>query len=98
MKKIAFTLMLMLATAVAIHAQSLTGKQWCTVFNDEDGEGIGVALTFNKNGSCELIMAAQQEMKEDGVPITIYGGVTIPGTYNLVLKNDDNQEIPFYAE
>lgn len=28
--------MLMLVTAVAVHAQSLTGKQWCTVLNDED--------------------------------------------------------------
>ena len=83
--------MLMLATAVAVHAQSLTGKQWCTIFNDEGGEGIGVALTFNKNGSCELIMAAQQEMKEDGVPITIYGGVTIPGTYHLDGKNTNTK-------
>ena len=34
MKKILFTWMLMLVTALAVHAQSLTGKQWCTVLND----------------------------------------------------------------
>ena len=34
--------------------QGLTGKQWCTVLNDEDGEGVAVALTFKKNGTCEL--------------------------------------------
>ena len=116
MKKIIFTLILTLATALAVNAQNLVGKQWCTVLNDEDGEGIAVALTFEKNGSCEMLIAAQQEMKEDGVPITIIAAVTVPGTYKLdgkdlnnlkivkfeskqlVVKNSDNQEIPFYAE
>ena len=135
MKKIIFTLMLMLATALAVNAQSLVGKQWCTVLNDEDGQGIAVALTFEKNGSCEMRIAAQQEMKEDGVPITLIAAVTVPSTYKLdgkdlnnqfdngkakvdvddeikgmdaktksllskqlVVKNSDNQEIPFYAE
>jgi len=135
MKKIIFTLMLTLVTALAVNAQNLVGKQWCTVLNDEDGEGIAVALTFEKNGSCEMLIAAQQEMKEDGVPITLIAAVTVPGTYNLdgkdlnnqfnnakamvdvdyeikgmdaktksllnkqlVVKNSDNQEIPFYAD
>lgn len=86
MKKIVFTWMLVLVTALAVHAQSLTGKQWCTVLNDEDGEGIAVALTFEKNGTCELLIAAQQEMKEDDVPITLMAAVTVPGTY----KRDGN--------
>ena len=135
MKKIIFTLILTLATALAVNAQNLVGKQWCTVLNDEDGEGIAVALTFEKNGSCEMLIAAQQEMKEDGEPITIIAAVTVPGNYKLdgkdlnnqfdngkakvdvddeikgmdaktksllskqlVVKNSDNQEIPFYAE
>ena len=135
MKKIIFTFLLALVTALAVNAQNLTGKQWCTVLNDEDGEGIAVALTFEKNGSCEMLIAAQQEMKEDGVPITLIAAVTVPGTYKLdgkdlnnqfnnakakvdvdyeikgmdaktkallnkqlVVKNSDNQEIPFYAE
>ena len=81
MKKLVFTLMLMLVTAMTVHAQNLTGKQWCTVLNDEDGEGIAVALTFENNGSCEMLIAAQQEMEEEGVPITLMAGVTVPGTY-----------------
>ena len=135
MKKNIFTFMLTLVTALAVNAQNLVGKQWCTVLNDEDGQGIAVALTFEKNGSCEMLIAAQQEMKEDGVPITLIAAVTVPGTYKfdgkdlsnqfdngkakvdvdyeikgmdaktksllnkqLVVKNSDNQEIPFYAE
>ena len=86
MKKFVFTWMLMLVTAMAVHAQSLTGKQWCTVLNDEDGEGIAVALTFEKNGSCEILIATQHDMEEEGVPITLVVGVTVPGTY----KRDGN--------
>ena len=91
MKKIIFTLMMMLVTALAVNAQTLTGRQWCTVLNDEDGEGIAVALTFEKNGSCEMLIAAQQEMKEDGVPITLIAAVTVPGTYKLDGKDLNNQ-------
>ncbi len=86
MKKIILTCMLMLVAALSAQAQSLTGKQWCTVLNDEDGEGIAVALTFEKDGSCEMVIAAQQEMKEEGVPVTLMAGVTVPGTY----KRDGN--------
>ncbi len=83
MKKTLFTLMLMLASAIVVNAQSLTGKQWCTMLADEDGENVAVALTFEKKGSCELVVGAEHEMKIDGVPITIVGGVTVPGTYTL---------------
>ena len=86
MKRIIFTWMLMLVTALAVNAQNLVGKQWCTVLNDEDGQGIAVALTFEKNGTCEMLIAAQQDMKEDGVPINLVAGVTVPGTY----KRDGN--------
>ena len=91
MKKIIFTFLLALVTALAVNAQSLTGKQWCTVLNDEDGQGIAVALTFEKNGTCEMLIAAQQEMKEDGVPITLIAAVTVPGTYKLDGKDLNNQ-------
>ena len=84
MKKILFTWLLLLVTALAVHAQSLTGKQWCTVLNDEDGQGVAVALTFEKNGTCEMLIAAQQDMKEDGVPINLVAGVTVPGTTNAM--------------
>lgn len=70
----------MLVTTFAIHAQSLKGKQWCTVLNDEDGQGIAVALTFEKNGTCEILIATQHDMEEEGVPITLVAGVTVPGT------------------
>jgi hypothetical protein len=86
MKKLVFTWMLMLVTAFAVHAQSLTGKQWCTVLNDEDGQGIAVALTFEKNGTCEILIATQHDMEEEGVPITLVAGVTVPGSY----KRDGN--------
>ena len=91
MKKIIFTWLLMLVTALAVNAQNLVGRQWCTVLNDEDGEGIAVALTVEKNGSCEMLIAAQQEMKEDGVPITLIAAVTVPGTYKLDGKDLNNQ-------
>ena len=83
MKKTIFTLMLMLASAIVVNAQSLTGKQWCTMLADEDGQNVAVALTFDKNGSYELVIAAEHQMKEDGVPIDITAGVTVPGTYTL---------------
>ena len=91
MKKIIFTFLLTLVAALAVNAQSLVGKQWCTVLNDEDGEGIAVALTFEKNGSCEMLIAAQQDMKEDGVPINLIAAVTVPGTYKLDGKDLNNQ-------
>lgn len=83
MKKTFFTLMLVLASTIVMNAQSLTGKQWCTKIADEDGKDIVMALNFEKNGSCEVVLAAEQDMKEDGVPIEIFAGVNIPGTYTL---------------
>lgn len=74
-------------TSIVLNAQSLTGKQWCTKLADEDGRDVAVALTFEKNGTCELIIATDYEMKEDGVPIDIVGGVTVPGTYTLKDKD-----------
>ena len=91
MKKIIFTWLLMLVTALAVNAQNLVGRQWCTVLNDEDGEGIAVALTFEKNGTCEMLIATQQDMKEDGVPITLIAAITVPGTYKLDGKDLNNQ-------
>ena len=81
----------MLVTALAVNAQNLVGKQWCTVLNDEDGQGIAVALTFEKNGTCEMLIAAQQDMKEEGVPINLIVSVTVPGTYKLDGKDLNNQ-------
>ena len=83
MKKTFFTLMLVLASTLVMNAQSLTGKQWCTKIADEDGQDIALVLNFEKNGSCEVVLAAEEDLKEDGVPIEIFAGVNIPGTYTL---------------
>jgi len=83
MKKLIFTLILMLASVIALNAQSLTGKQWFTKLADEEGTEVIVALAFDENGTCELLVGTEYEMKEDGVPIDIVGSVTVPGTYSL---------------
>ena len=83
MKKSLFTLMLMLASVIALNAQSLTGHNWGTKLTDDDGKDVLVVLAFDKNGACELLVGAEHQMKEDGVPITITGTVSVPGTYTL---------------
>lgn len=42
-----------------------------------------MTLTFEKNGTCEMLVATDYHIKQDGVPITVAGGVTVPGTYTL---------------
>lgn len=83
MKKSFFTLMLLLVSSIALNAQSLTAHQWGTKLADDDGKDVLVSLTFEKNGTCELLVGAEHQMKEDGVPINILGCVAVPGTYNL---------------
>ncbi len=83
MKKTFLTLMLMLVSALVLNAQSLTDKQWGTKLADEDGKDVLVSLSFEKNGTCELLVGAEHQMKEDGVPIDIMGSVSVPGTYTL---------------
>ena len=83
MKKSIFTLMLMLSSVFVLNAQSLTAHQWGTKLADDDGKDVLVALAFDKNGACELLVGAEHQMNEDGVPITITGSVSVPGTYTL---------------
>ena len=87
MKKTIFTLMLVLVSAIAVNAQSLTGKKWCTKIADEDGQEIALIFNFENNGSCQVVMATEEGLKEDGVPIELYAGISIPGTYTLNDKN-----------
>ena len=78
---------LLLMSVLALNAQSLTAHQWGTKLADDDGKDVLVALAFDKNGACELLVGAEHQMKEDGVPITITGSVSVPGTYTLNGKN-----------
>lgn len=94
----------MLASVIAINAQSLTAHQWGTKLTDDDGKDVLVALAFDKNGACELLVGAEHQMKEDGVPITITGSVSVPGTYTLNGKdltmdlNKNKAEVDFDYE
>lgn len=83
MKKTVLTLMLMLVSVLVLNAQSLTSHQWGTKLADDDGKDVLVALAFDKNGTCELLVGAEHQMKVDGVPINITGSVSVPGTYTL---------------
>ena len=138
MKKIIFTLMMMLVTALAVNAQNLVGRQWCTVLNDEDGEGIAAVTVpgtykldgkdlnnqFN-NGKAKVevdyeikgmdaktkallnkqikgeLNTLKAEFKKGllgGMPKMDNLKIVKLESKKLVLKNDDNQEIPFYDE
>ena len=138
MKKIIFTWLLMLVTALAVNAQNLVGRQWCTVLNDEDGEGIAAVTVpgtykldgkdlnnqFN-NGKAKVevdyeikgmdaktkalldkqikgeIRSLKQEFKQvllGGMPKMDHLKIVTLDSKRLVVKNGDNQEIPFYAE
>ena len=83
MKKTFFTLMLMLASALAINAQSLTGKDWCTMIPDEDGSEIALEMTFENNGACVVKIVAVEEMKEGDMKMNIGVEVDVHGTYKL---------------
>lgn len=87
MKKSIFTLMLVLVSAFAINAQSLTGKEWCTMVPDEDGQQIAVEMKFENNGTCEIELAAIQDMKEGGMKMSIGIELEVPGTYKLDAKD-----------
>ena len=87
MRKTLFTLMLMLVSAFVINAQSLTGKEWCTMVPDEDGEQIALEMKFENNGTCEIELAAVQDMKESGMKMSVAMELVIPGTYKLDGKN-----------
>ena len=73
----------MFVSVMVLNAQSLTAHQWGTKLVDDDGKDVLVSLTFEKNGTCELLVGAEHQMKEDGVPINILGSVAVPGTYTL---------------
>lgn len=87
MKKTLFTLMLMIASALAINAQSLTGKEWRAMIPNTDGTKVALELTFENNGTFEAEVVAMEDINEDGMSMTISVEVEIPGTYTLNGKN-----------
>lgn len=87
MRKTLFTLMLMLVSALAVNAQSLTGKQWCTMIPDEDGSEIALEMTFENNGACVVKIVAVEEMKEGDMKMNIGVEVDVHGTYKLNSKD-----------
>mgnify|MGYP006988859500 CR=1 FL=1 len=86
MKKTVFTLMLMLASALAINAQSLTSNPWYMLLPLDDQEVVFM-LNFNDDGTCAVAMAADLVMDEDGMKMTISFTAKVPGTYTLNGKN-----------
>ena len=138
MKKILFTLMLALVTALALNAQNLVGKQWCTVLNDEDGQGIAVVtvpgsykrdgndlnnqfdngkakvevdyeikgmdaktkalLDKQIKGEINTLKAEFKKVLLGGMPKMNNLKIVKLESKQLVVKNSDNQEIPFYVE
>lgn len=79
--------MLMLVSAFAINAQSLTGKEWCAMVPDENGNQIAFEMKFENNGTCEIELAAIQDMKEGGMKMSIGIELEVPGTYKLDAKD-----------
>ena len=119
LKRIIFTFLLALVTALAVHAQSLTGKQWCTVLNDEDlnnqfnnGKAkVDVDYEIKGMDAKTKAMMAKEIKGEINTLKTEFRKVLLGGmpkmdnlkivkleSKQLVVKNSDNQEIPFYAE
>ena len=87
MKKAVFTLMLMLASVVAVNAQSLTGKDWCTMIPDEDGTQIALQMTLEKNDISKVKVIAVQDMSESGMKMSFAMELDVPGSYMLDGKN-----------
>ena len=101
MKKIFFTFMLMLASVVAVNAQSLTGKVWFTNSSVDQNESSFV-LFFEDDGTCAVAVGADQVMAEAGMKMTISLTAKVNGTYTLNGKNLkmklDNENVDFTVD
>ena len=133
-----FTWLLTLVTALALNAQNLVGRQWCTVLNDEDGQGIAAVTVPGSykrdgndlnnqfdNGKAKVdvdyeikgmdaktkalldkqikgeISTLKVEFKKvllGGMPKMNNLKIVKLESKQFVVKNSDNQEIPFYVE
>ena len=86
MKNILFTLMLILASVVAVNAQSLTGKVWFTNMSIEQNVSC-LVLCFEDDGTCAVAVGADQVMEEAGMKMTISLTAKVNGTYTLDVKD-----------
>ena len=59
--------MLIVASVMAIQAQSLTGKSWAASLDDGQGNDFKLVMQFENGGECLLAVLAQMPMEEDGV-------------------------------
>lgn len=88
MKKTVFTLLLMLATAIAGQAQSekLTRTAWSTMLpGDEEMEMV---LNFDDDGECYIILTSEEYQDlDDGASITIRQSLSVPGIFNKSGRN-----------
>ena len=130
MKKTLFTWILLLVTALAVQAQNLTGRQWCTLIAavtvpgtyNRDGNNLNNQFNNGKakvevdyeikgmdaktkallnkqiKGELSTLKAEFKKALLGGMPKMDNLRIVKLESKKLVLKNDDNQEIPFYDE
>ena len=89
MKRTLFSLMLIVASVMAIQAQSLTGKSWAASLDDGQGNDFKLVMQFENGGECLLAVLAQMPMEEDGVRIDITADTAVPGSYTVNNKKLD---------
>lgn len=83
MKTRFFALMLMLASVVAVQAQSLTGKVWVSSLVDPDDDEITLVMGFLDGGKCIMSIISGEDIDEDGMKMEMKMNLTMQGTYTL---------------
>lgn len=83
MKKTFLALMLILASVVAVNAQSLTGKVWATTIVDADNHEMTLVLGFVDGGNCIMSIIAEEPINEEGMKMLMHMNFSMQGTYTL---------------
>ncbi|MBR5086449.1 MAG: hypothetical protein IKX31_05510 [Muribaculaceae bacterium] len=76
MKKTLFTILLVMATVVAVQAQNLTRTAWSTMLPGD--EEVELVLNFDDDGECYMILT-HEEMENDMI---IRMSMSVPGIYD----------------
>ena len=79
-KQFLTALVLLLLTATATQAQSLTKTNWFTDLSD-DGQDIGMIIDFDEMGGCYSSMIFNFKQTEDGITVSLHGRCIVPGSY-----------------